>query len=86
MKENNLKNSPLARLYKNLAVKKMWDLNRLAEEMREIAVEAQQAASQPQPLRAGADYVKAMLHGGKRMPHRWQVRYKKTGQTNWPAI
>jgi hypothetical protein len=65
MKKNNLKDSPLARFHKDLAGKKKWDLDRLVEEMRKIAVKAQKLA--------GAAYVKAMLHGGRPMPHWWQV-------------
>jgi len=73
MKKNNFKDSLLARLHKDLAGKKGWDLDRLAEEMQKEAVKAQGDAGKSQPLRVGTAYVKAMLHGGRQMPDRWQV-------------
>ena len=50
-----------------------WNLNQLATAIQTAAMEAEKAVGKSQPLRAGNDYVMAMLYGTKSMPHRWRV-------------
>lgn len=71
--KNNYKNSALARFHKDLASKRQWGIDQLAEAIQVVAFEAQKVAGEEHPQRAGDDYVKAMLYGRRAMPHTWRV-------------
>lgn len=66
-------NSPIARFHKNLAAKRNWTIDQLAEAMQQCAFEAQKAKGEKNARRATDDYVKDLLYGRREMPHRWKI-------------
>jgi hypothetical protein len=73
--KRNLKhtNSALARLHANLASKKQWNIDQLADAMQLKAYESQAAKGKENASRVTDDYVKDMLYGRRPMPNRWRI-------------